>query len=145
VTRNKKEIAMPTLPSGRRVEFSLDRFHALLANMGAAEAQEIADNLDGPDDLLFVLDAVHFSLTDGSPFFAGYVAADWRSYGAEWDQTDRDAFAAWLVSPEARASRAEAIRYIKALLGGRAQMPFPYALAQDNHWLAMPPGSLLRQ
>ena len=107
---------MPTLPSGRRIEFSLDRFHTLLERMGRHRACAIARNLNDPDDLLFVLDAVHFSLKDGAPYFAGYVATDWMTYAADWNTSDRQALQAWFASPEARGTRAEAIDYIKGLL-----------------------------
>ncbi len=65
---------MPTLPSGRRIEFSLDRFHDLLGRMAPEQARVITGNLGTVDDLLFVMDAVHFSLQDGAPYFAGYVS-----------------------------------------------------------------------
>ena len=74
---------MPTLPSGRRIEFSLDRFHALLGRMERRQARVIAGNLGNADDLLFVMDAVHFSLQDGTPYFAGYVAADCATVAAD--------------------------------------------------------------
>lgn len=136
---------MPTLPSGRRIEFSLDRFHALLARMDSEEAREIADHVDHPDDLLFVLDAVHFSLADGSPYFAGYVAADWRSYTSDWLTADRQALEDWLFSAEARAGRRRAIRYLKSLMEGGPHLPFPYALARESQRLMMLPGSSLPQ
>ena len=121
---------MPTLPSGRRIEFSLDRFHGLLQRVGRREARALAAHLDGPDDLLFVLDAVHFSIADGSPYFAGYVAADWQARAADWGTADREALAAWLVSAPARAGRAEAIDYIKALFeeGRGSRVPYPYVI-----------------
>jgi hypothetical protein len=133
------------LPSGRRIEFSLDRFHALLRLMEPTQARQIAENMSHADDLLFVLDAVHFSIHDGAPFFAGYVASDWRSYAAEWNSADRDALETWLASAEARSAREEAIRYIKSLVLGRSNVPYPYALAQDAFPAALHPGSLLRQ
>lgn len=136
---------MPTLPSGRRVEYSLDRFHALLRLMDDRQAQRIAENMRDPDDLLFVLDAVHFSVADGSPYFAGYVAADWKAYAADWSTADRDTLQAWLFSPEARARREEAINYIKSLIAGRLDLPYPYALAGDAHPPGSHPGSTLRQ
>ncbi|HEY3433376.1 MAG TPA: hypothetical protein VGK09_12590 [Rhodocyclaceae bacterium] len=107
---------MLTLPSGRRVGFSLDRFHEFLKQMDPSRALAIAECLEEPDDLLFVLDAVHFSLADGSPYFAGYVASDWSAYAADWSNTDRQALQEWLSSDEARFNRAEAIDYIKTLL-----------------------------
>jgi len=117
---------MPVLPSGRRIEFSLDRFHALLGRMDRHQARNIAETLCNPDDLLFVLDAVHFSLGNGAPYFADYVAADWAPYAAEWSAADRRALQAWLASDAARFYRAEAIGYIKALLLDRKNTPVPY-------------------
>ena len=135
---------MVTLPSGRRVGFSLDRFHALLRQMDSQRAREIAENLDDPDYLLFVLDAVHFSLEDGTPFFANYVASDWMAYAADWSTADRQALQTWFVSAEARSSRVEAIGYIKALLLGHpgSHVPYPYVLV--NH-AGTHVGSRLRQ
>lgn len=98
---------MPMLPSGRRIKFSLDRFHKLLVEMGNEQARAIASNIEDPDDLLFVLDAVHFSLEDATPYFADYVASDWKIYAADWSTSDRLALQAWLVSDKARSSRAE--------------------------------------
>lgn len=138
---------MPTLPSGRRVEFSLDRFHALLRQMDHDKAQTLAATLQEPDDLLYVLDAVHFGLADGQPYFADYVAADWRAAAADWNTADRQALQAWLASDEARFRRAEAIRYIRALLlerPGRA-VAFPYATLGDPGHPRAVEGSLLRQ
>ena len=107
---------MPLLPSGRRVEFSLDRFYALLGRMRLEQAFIVADALQDPDDLFVVLDAVHFSLEGGKPYFAGYVAADWESRAADWCQADRDALRAWFASDSAHFFRAEAIDCIKTLL-----------------------------
>jgi hypothetical protein len=138
---------MPLLPSGRRVEFSLDRFHALLAQMDGQRAREFAKNMEHPDDLLFVLDAVHFSLEDGAPYFADYVAADWAVYAADWSAADRQAFQDWLESAEASSSRAEAIGYIKALLLERpgSAIAYPYVLTGDVHYRGTHAGSRLRQ
>jgi hypothetical protein len=133
---------MPVLPSGRRVEFSLDRFHALLRLMDAGKARQVAENMRDPDDLLFVLDAVHFSLEDGSPYFAGYVASDWKICTSDWKTADREALQAWLASPDARAARAEAIRYIQSLVRGGHDIDYPYALVHDARHV---PGSLMRQ
>jgi hypothetical protein len=107
---------MPVLPSGRRVEFSLDRFHAMLGQMDLEHALVIADALHDPDDLLFVLDAVHFSLEDGKPYFADYVAADWESYSSDWNAADREALRAWFAADTACSYRAKAIDGIKGLL-----------------------------
>jgi hypothetical protein len=104
---------MPVLPSGRRIEFSLDRFYVHLGQMPLPQALSTANALRTPDDLLWVLDAVHFSLEDGSPFFANYVAADWESYAAEWTHEDREALRTWFFSESARYWRAEAIETIQ--------------------------------
>lgn len=136
---------MPVLPSGRRIEFSLDRFHALLRLMDTRQARKIAENMSHPDDLLFVLDAVHFGVEDGTPFFAGYVASDWKTCAADWSAADRQALEAWLTSAEARTARREAMHYVKSLVLGRADVPYPYALAQDAFPAGAHTGSLLRQ
>lgn len=138
---------MPTLPSGRRVEFSLDRFHALLRRMDQDKARALAATLQEPDDLLYVLDAVHFGLADGEPYFADYVAADWRTATADWATADREALQTWLASAEARYRRAEAIRYVQSLLldrPGRA-VAFPYATLGDMGHPRAVEGSPLRQ
>jgi hypothetical protein len=127
------EIAMLTLPSGRRVAFSLDRFHAFLQCIGADQARSIAGILDHPDDLLFVLDAVHFSVADGTPYFADYVASERAARTADWSAADRQALEAWFASDEARAGRAEAIRYIKELTGDGAPTRYPYRIV-DHVW-----------
>jgi hypothetical protein len=135
---------MLTLPSGRRVGFSLDRFHAYLAHLEAPRARAVADSLDDPDDLLHVLDAVHFRIEDGQPYFADYVMAEWKTYAADWNTADRQALEAWLGSQEARSRRAEAIDYIKALLRGDAgcRVPYPYSLIGQT---LTPEGSRMRQ
>ena len=125
---------MPLLPSGRRIEFSLDRFHALLRQMSAEEARQLAATLHDPDDLLSVLDAVHFSLADGKPYFADYVAADWRPYAADWSAADRQFLQDWLASPAARFHRAEAIGYIKTLLldDQDHRVFYPYLIVNES-------------
>ena len=138
---------MPVLPSGRRVEFSLDRFHALLSNMDGPQAKRIADALRAPDDLFAVLDAVHFSVEDGSPFFADYVASNWLPYAAEWSFADRHALEMWLASDLARRSRIEAIDYIRSLMieGNTEIPPYPYIIPQGfNRQLAIA-GTTVRQ
>jgi hypothetical protein len=141
------EITMPTLPSGRRIEFSLDRFHALLGGMNRQQARAIAMHLSDPDDLLFVLDAVHFSLQDGAPYFAGYVAADWATYAADWSTADRQALQSWFASPEARDARAEAIDYIKGLLldSPDSLVAYPYLIQGEIRRVGMIESSRLRQ
>lgn len=124
---------MPTLPSGRRVEFSLDRFHAYLERMGPQAARAVACRLEGADDLLFVMDAVHFGLADDQPYFAGYVAADWMSRAADWNTADRQFLQDWLVSPAAREARAGAIDYLRDRILGESggRVPYPYRV-QDG-------------
>jgi hypothetical protein len=121
---------MPILPSGRRIEFSLDRFHAMLDQLDPASARALAESLNDPDDLLYVLDAVHFSLADGQAYFAGYFAADWESQAADWTTADRQALRAWLYSPAAYAGRVDAVRYIRTLLleSGDRCRPYPYLI-----------------
>ena len=120
---------MPVLPSGRRIDFSLDRFHALLGQIELEQAFVVADALHDPDDLLLVLDAVHFTLEDGTPYFADYVAADWESRATDWSQEDRDALRAWFNSDSARFYRTEAINSIKSLLLEIATEQMPLAEA----------------
>jgi len=138
---------MPTLPSGRRVEFSLDRFHALLAMMDSGQARELAATLCEPDDLLHVMDAVHFGRDDSEPFFAGYFASDWMPHAADWNTADRQALQDWLVSDDARMHRGEAITYIKALLFKRCTtaLRYPYVTVADAAHRQMHAGSTLRQ
>lgn len=125
---------MPILPSGRRVEFSLDRFHAMLDQMPPQQASALAEALDCADDLLFVMDAVHFRLDDRSPYFASYVAANWRQYAADWSAADRQALAAWFGSEAATEARADAISYIHAILRGQRISPteYPYLFAAEQ-------------
>jgi hypothetical protein len=139
-------VTMPTLPSGRRIEFSLDRFHALLGRMEFDRASEIAALMNDPDDLLSVLDVVHFG-TDGTPFFAGYVASGWLAYAAEWTCADRDSLRDLLASDEARFRRTEAIDYIKALLLGTPNgiVCYPYVNPGDLHKTGLVKASTLRQ
>lgn len=138
---------MPVLPSGRRIEFSLDRFHTLLDGMDGDRAQWIAETLHDPDDLLFVLDAVHFSREDGTPYFADYVAADWMTRAADWSTADRQTLQAWLASAESRRSRAEAIDYIRALVLDRRDgcVAYPYQLAHQARYPGAVEGSMSRQ
>jgi hypothetical protein len=111
-----KENIMPVLPSGRRVEFSLDRFRALLGRLDLNLAFIVTDALRDPDDLLVVMDAVHFSLDGGKPYFADYVAADWETRAGDWSHSDRAALRTWLDSEAACFCREDAIDGIKALL-----------------------------
>lgn len=107
---------MPVLPSGRRVDFSLDRFHALLRQMEPTKAQKIVASLVEPNDLLFVLDVVQYQADTGKPFFSGHIAADFESYAIEWSHADQDALAAWIESPTATYYRAEAIDEIRGIV-----------------------------
>ncbi len=119
---------MPILSSGRRIEFSLDRFHALLAQIDIDHAQRIADALKDPDDLLLILDAVQFRMDDRQPFFANFVAADWEHYCADWHPDDREELRAWFNSDNARHYRANAIADIKRLMsnlvGSHPSLPY---------------------
>lgn len=124
---------MPVLPSGRRVEFSLDRFHALLAQIERNHALAIAEALQDPDDLLAVLDAVHFSPETGKPHFAGYVAANLDARAADWNIADRNALRAWFDSDSARLYRAEAIEDIKAMLYGTRANLIPHSQSAYGH------------
>jgi hypothetical protein len=138
---------MPTLPSGRRIEFSLDRFHALLESLDRLQARQVVDNLNDPDDLLFVLDAVHFRLEDDLPYFADYVAAEWATYAADWSTADRQTLQGWLFSVEARQARIEAIDYIKGLYADRPSglTMYPYIVQDSLPPAGLMAGSMLRQ
>jgi hypothetical protein len=137
---------MPVLPSGRRVEFSLDRFHALLRSGSGEKARTIVHALSDPDDLLYVLDAVHFSLEDGTPFFANYVAADWQPYAAEWSSADRQAFSCWMHSATSRVYRGEAIRHIQRQWLGHEESPtkYPYLMASESIGSGLSVGTMLQ-
>lgn len=103
---------MPVLPSGRRVEFSLDRFSAMLKQMPVEEALPICDALQAPDDLMYVLDVVHFD-NAGHADFAGYMLADWEKHADGWVEADRSALRTHLKSDFSHASRAEALEAVK--------------------------------
>jgi hypothetical protein len=77
---------------------------------------------------------VHFRLDDGTPYFASYVAANWRQYAADWSWADRQALAAWFTSDTATEARAEAIHYIRALQGGQplSANEYPYLLSAER-------------
>jgi hypothetical protein len=119
----------------------------LLQHIERREAVKITENLQQPNDLLFVLDAVHFRLNDGRPYFADYVAANWQSYAAEWPNSDREALQAWLASDSAHIARAEAIDYVKALVWSHADRPlcYPYVVPDDFRHGLVHEGSMLRQ
>jgi len=117
---------MPRLPSGRRIEFSLDRFHALLARLPLAQAIAITAALRDADDLLPVLDAVHFTRHEGgTPYYADYVAADWELHATEWTLEDQDGLRRWLITNSARYHRLVAIREIRARIRGWAEDSYP--------------------
>ncbi len=82
---------------------------------------------------------------DGQPYFAGYVAAEWMTYAADWNTADRQFLQGWLFSPEAREVRAEAIDFIRDRLLGEfgGRVPYPYQV-QDGE-IAIQEGSRLRQ
>jgi len=113
---------MPTLPSGRRVELSHDRFMAHLAQLDLDAASRIYHALQEPDDLLFLLDVIYFSPDDGSPFHANFVAGDWEAHAGDWDAADREAFKAWLFADASRQVRAETLAAIKQAMD---EMQFP--------------------
>ena len=111
-----KENIMPVLPSGRRVEFSVDRFHAMLAQKSLSEAQKIASSLQDANDLLYVMDVVQFHPESGKPYFSGHLAANFESYVGGWTAADQEALAAWLESDAARYYRIETIDAIRGMV-----------------------------
>lgn len=111
---------MPVLPSGRRIEYSLDRFHALLARMPLTDAQRTVAALQEPNDLLYVLDVVEFD-GNGEPYFANLMAHQFELYALHWPHTDQDALAAWIDSETARYYRGVAIREIHDMVAEVAE------------------------
>jgi hypothetical protein len=111
---------MPVLPSGRRIEYSLDRFHALLARMPLADAQRTVAALKEPNDLLYVLDVVAFD-RNGEPYFANAMAHEFEVYALTWPAEDQDALAAWVESETARYYRSVAIREIHDMVSEVAE------------------------
>lgn len=111
---------MPILPSGRRIEFSIDRFHAMLARMPAADAKHIVNALQEPNDLLYVMDLVEFSPI-GKPFLANKIAADFQSYAIAWSHDDQDALASWITSDSASKYRSEAIATLRSMVAQFAE------------------------
>lgn len=107
---------MPVLPSGRRIEFSLDRFLAMLDRLDERTAVGLADALEQPDDLLPVVDVVHFDADGNNPYFAGYVAADWEQHARDWTIADRQALRQHLAGEVSQSARAEAIVTLHRLL-----------------------------
>jgi hypothetical protein len=107
---------MPVLPSGRRVEFSIDRFRAMLNRMSLTEAESTVSMLKTPDELLYVTDVVLYQDDSGEPFFSGHLATEFEAYAIEWNHTDQDALAEWLESPSARHYRAEAIEELRNMV-----------------------------
>jgi hypothetical protein len=112
------EIDMPVLPSGRRIEFSLDRFHAMIEMLAPEQASGLVESLREPDDLLWVLDLVTFD-SQGRPHFAECVASDWKNAALEWNTVDREAFAQYVYSETSRTFREEAIEGTRLLLMSR--------------------------
>ncbi len=106
---------MPTLPSKRRVEFSIDRFQAMLARMPVAEAKKTIAALREPDDLLFVMDVVEFT-PSGQPYLTNRIAANFDTYAIYWSHEDQDALADWIESESATYYRAEAIAGLYAMV-----------------------------
>lgn len=107
---------MPILPSGRRIEFSLDRFQAMLGQMKLGEARRLVAALDDPDDLLYVMDVVEEDALTGQLCFCNKVASDFESYALGWPHDDQEALAAWIESASARHYRAAAIADLKSLV-----------------------------
>jgi hypothetical protein len=116
---------MPTLPSGRRVEFSLDRFHALLARMTMPEAKKTIAGLKEPNDLLYVMDVVFIDSTTGQPYFANRLAANFETYAITWTHEDQDALVAWIESDSATYYRAEAIANIHGMVAEIEERALP--------------------
>lgn len=116
---------MPMLPSGRRVEFSLDRFHAMLARMTLPEAKRVIAGLKEPNDLLYVMDVVYFDATNGQPYFANRLAYDFESYAINWSWDDQEALAAWIESDSASYYRAEAIANIHGMVAEIEEQAIP--------------------
>jgi hypothetical protein len=106
---------MPMLPSGRRVEFSIDRFRALLSRMPVTDAKKTVSALREPNDLLYVMDVVEFTPA-GHPFLANKIAADFESYAITWSVDDQDALAAWIESDSATYYRAEAVANLHGMV-----------------------------
>jgi hypothetical protein len=113
---------MPQLPSGRRVEFSLDRFHAMLEQIEPDAAHNLIESIQDANDLLWVLDLVCFDGL-GRPHFAECVAADWQDLAREWSEDDRISFGEYLTSEAATGYRVEAIEGTRVLLGARLMAP----------------------
>jgi hypothetical protein len=122
-TSIKKEITMPVLPSGRRIEFSLDRFLAMLDRIEPEVVYQIVEALEQPEDLLPVTDVVGFDPSGTIPVFAGYVASDWERHAQDWSVEDCMALSFHLRSEISVGARAEAIATLKELVGRRDQPP----------------------
>jgi hypothetical protein len=77
-------------------------------------ASSIYYALQEPDDLLMVLDLVYIDSDNSkSPYFAGFVVADWEDHAIDWTEEDKLAFRAWLFSPLCRQSRIDLLETIK--------------------------------
>ena len=109
---------MPTLPSGRRVEFSLERFTAMLDQLAPADAACLCDALIEPDDLMHVLDIVLFRSGQDEPYFAAQVLSQWQSLAVAWDASDREFFRGYLGSTPSLWARADAIAVLKQSVNG---------------------------
>ena len=112
---------MPVLPSGRRIEFSLDRFLAMLDRLEPEVVFQIVGALDQPEDLLPVTDIVTFDPSGTVPTFAGYVVADWERHAQDWTVEDCMALSFHLRSELSVGARAEAIATLKQLVGSNDQ------------------------
>ena len=119
---------MPVLPSGRRVEFSLDRFLAMLDGLDPDEVRTLTETMEHPDDLLPVVDIVYFDAEHGTPYFAGHVAADWERHAASWSAEDRMAMRFHLKSDISQEARGEAIATLKSLTGASTRRPTASAM-----------------
>ena len=108
---------MPVLPSGRRIEFSLDRFVAMLDQLEPDAVVQIVGALDQPEDLLPVTDVVTFDESGTEPTFAGYVASDWERHAQDWSVEDCMALSFHLRSEVSVGARAEAISALKDIVG----------------------------
>lgn len=120
---------MPILPSGRRIEFSLDRFQAMLGQMKLGEARKIVAALSDPDDLLYVMDVVQEDPATGQLSFCDKLASDFESYALGWAEADQEALARWIESDSARYYRGEAISDLRNLVRSLDERNFAHLQA----------------
>jgi hypothetical protein len=107
---------MPTMPSGRRVELSPDRFIALLPNLDVEAASAIFHALQEPNDILSLLDVIFFSTDDETPYFANYLASDWESNVDTWSEHDRTYFRNWLQTEQTQKMLRETLESLKGTM-----------------------------